>query len=67
MTETERKQRWTALASSGGVCAVCGRPIIDGEPQGAHRIAKTFPMGNMGNRSPAEYSYGLQPGMQSVM
>ena len=43
MTETEKKQRWTALASSGGVCAVCGRPLIDGEPQGAHRIAKTFP------------------------
>ena len=41
MTEEQRRQRETVLASSGGVCEVCGRPLIDGQPQGAHRIANT--------------------------
>lgn len=43
MNEAEKKQRRIALASSGGLCAVCGKPLIDGQMQGAHRIAKTFP------------------------
>lgn len=43
MTETEKKQRKYALAVSGGVCEVCGKPLKDGQPQGAHRIAKTAP------------------------
>ena len=41
MTETEKKQRRYALAISGGVCEVCGRPLRDGQPQGAHRIGNT--------------------------
>ena len=41
MNEAERSQRAAALAVSGGVCEVCGRPLIDGQPQGAHRIANT--------------------------
>ena len=41
MTETEKEQRRYALAISGGVCEVCGRPLRDGQPQGAHRIGNT--------------------------
>jgi hypothetical protein len=41
MTETEKEQRRYALAISGGVCEVCGRPLADGQPQGAHRIGNT--------------------------
>ena len=41
MTETEKEQRRYALAISGGVCEVCGRPLFDGQPQGAHRIGNT--------------------------
>lgn len=41
MTEEQKRQRAAALAVSGGVCEVCGRPLIDGQPQGAHRIANT--------------------------
>ena len=41
MTETQREQRRYALAISGGVCEVCGRPLRDGQPQGAHRIGNT--------------------------
>ena len=36
-----KKQRRYALAISGGVCEVCGRPLRDGQPQGAHRIGNT--------------------------
>ena len=41
MTETEKEQRRYALTISGGVCEVCGRPLRDGQPQGAHRIGNT--------------------------
>lgn len=41
MTEAEKQQRRYALAISGGVCEVCGRPLQDGQPQGAHRIGNT--------------------------
>lgn len=41
MTATEKEQRRYALAISGGVCEVCGRPLRDGQPQGAHRIGNT--------------------------
>lgn len=37
MTEAEKAQRHYALAISGGVCEVCGRPLRAGQPQGAHR------------------------------
>ena len=30
MTETEKEQRRYALAISGGVCEVCGRPYFRG-------------------------------------
>ena len=39
---TSKDQRRYALAISGGVCEVCGRPLNDGQPQGAHRIANTI-------------------------
>ena len=41
MTEAQREQRRYALAISGGVCEVCGAPLRDGQPQGAHRIGNT--------------------------
>lgn len=41
MTETEKEQHLYALAISGGFCEVCGRPLRDGQPQGAHRIGNT--------------------------
>ena len=41
MTEVQQEQRRYALAISGGVCEVCGRPLRDGQPQGAHRIGNT--------------------------
>lgn len=41
MTEEQKRQREAVYAVSGGVCEVCGRPLIDGQPQGAHRIANT--------------------------
>ena len=41
MTEAEKAQRRYALAISGGVCEVCGAPLNDGQPQGAHRIGNT--------------------------
>ena len=41
MTEVQREQRRYALTISGGVCEVCGRPLRDGQPQGAHRIGNT--------------------------
>lgn len=43
MTEAQTEQRRIALATSGGICEVCGKPLIDGQPQGAHRIANTLP------------------------
>ena len=41
MNEAEKAQRRYALAISGGVCEACGRPLNDGQPQGAHRIGNT--------------------------
>lgn len=38
---TSKYQRRYALAISGGVCEVCGRPLNEGQPQGAHRIGNT--------------------------
>lgn len=39
MTDAERQQRMLALATSGGVCEICGKPLTVW--QGAHRIANT--------------------------
>ena len=41
MTEAEEWQRRVALASSGGVCEICGRVLTRSTWQGAHRIANT--------------------------
>ena len=41
MNEAEKEQRLIALASSGGVCEVCGKPLTPSTWQGAHRIANT--------------------------
>lgn len=40
MTEAQREQRRYALAISGGVCEVCGKPL-GVHAQGAHKIANT--------------------------
>lgn len=40
MTEIQTTQRRVALAKSGGICEVCGKPL-NGIMQGAHRIANT--------------------------
>lgn len=42
MTGTQEDQRRHALAVSGGICEACGRPLADGQPQGAHRIGNTM-------------------------
>ena len=41
MNEAEKLQRAEALAKSGGVCEVCGKPVTPSTWQGAHRIANT--------------------------
>ena len=41
MNEAEKWQRQLALASSGGVCEVCGKTLTTSTWQGAHRIANT--------------------------
>ena len=41
MNEAEKWQRQLALASSGGVCEVCGKTLTTSNWQGAHRIANT--------------------------
>lgn len=43
MNEAEKWQRQKALASSGGVCEICGKTLTPGTWQGAHRIANTMP------------------------
>ena len=43
MNEAEKWQRQLALASSGGVCEVCGKTLTTSTWQGAHRIANTVP------------------------
>lgn len=41
MTEAQVEQRRNALATSGGICRVCWKPLADGQPQAAHRIGNT--------------------------
>ena len=41
MTEAEETQRRLALATFGGICEVCGKPLTSSTWQGAHRIANT--------------------------
>lgn len=43
MNDAEKWQRQKALASSGGVCEICGKTLTPGTWQGAHRIANTQP------------------------
>ena len=43
MTEAEKAQRRYALATSNGVCEVCGKALTNSNWQGAHRIANTKP------------------------
>ncbi len=38
MTDKQREQREKALARSCGVCAVCGKPLKEGQMQYAHAI-----------------------------
>ena len=38
MTDEQKAQRRYALAISGGCCEVCGKPLIEGQMQAAHRI-----------------------------
>lgn len=40
MTEQQKEQRQYALAVSGGICEVCGKPLWS-NAQGAHRIGNT--------------------------
>lgn len=41
MNEAQKEQRMRALATSGGVCEVCGKTLTQSTWQGAHRIANT--------------------------
>lgn len=41
MTAAEQNQRVRALATCGGHCEVCGKPLTNSNWQGAHRIANT--------------------------
>jgi len=41
MNREQIKQREVAYSCSNGVCAVCGKPLNEGQPQYAHRIANT--------------------------
>lgn len=41
MTDIQEEQRRYALAVSCGYCEACGRPLADGQRQGAHRIGNT--------------------------
>lgn len=41
MTEKQIEQREKALSRSGGVCAVCGKPLSQGQMQYAHAIGNT--------------------------
>ena len=49
MNEREIEQRESALARSCGVCAVCGKPLKQGQAQYAHKI---------GNREIYRKKYG---------
>ena len=44
MTDSQKEQRRTAFAWSGGKCEVCGKPLGP-HAQAAHRIANTEPNG----------------------
>lgn len=41
MTTAQREQRELALERSDDLCAVCGKPLKQGQPQYAHKIANT--------------------------
>ena len=41
MTKAQREQRELALGRSDGLCAVCGKPLNQGQAQYAHKIANT--------------------------
>ena len=41
MTEKQKEQRRIAYARSYGVCEVCGKPLVMGAMQAAHRIGNT--------------------------
>ena len=41
MTNKQREQREIAFNRCGGVCAVCGKPLYQGQAQYAHKIANT--------------------------
>ena len=41
MNEKQKEQRKQALQCSGGICAVCGKPLSYGQGQYAHRIGNT--------------------------
>lgn len=42
MNEEIEKQRKYALAVSKGRCEVCGKPLLDGQPQASHRINQSL-------------------------
>lgn len=41
MSSTQSNQRAIAMATCGGRCAICGKPLNTGSAQAAHRIANT--------------------------
>lgn len=41
MTERQAEQREKAFERSGGVCAVCGKQLVEGAMQYAHAIGNT--------------------------
>lgn len=41
MTKEQKEQREISLGLSNGFCCVCGKPILAGHPQYAHKIANT--------------------------
>lgn len=41
MTEAQKEQRVKAYSRSAGVCAICGKPLYQGQMQYAHKIGNT--------------------------
>lgn len=41
MSSIQSNQRAIAMATCGGRCAICGKPLNTANAQGAHRIANT--------------------------
>lgn len=41
MTEKQIEQRKERLQIAGGICEVCGKPLYEGQPQGAHIISNS--------------------------